>query len=869
MASTPSLKASNLVLFMCLKWINIVLCRGYLLKTTILVLKIKFKKSTVYNNSFAQSASVSMKILTQILVLVMFCFTGYGQTINGHIRGTVVDGTTKQGIEYATVVVINTLNNTVITGGTTDGTGAFLIKDIPAGQYRVTIESIGYKRDTLSNIVIAKEHSEVKLNTISLNSSQHTLKDVTITAALPTVENKIDKIVYNTANDITSQGGAAIDVLKKVPQVGVDADGNVDIQGNGNIRFLLNGKPSSMFNSPVDALAAIPASQIKSIEVITSPGAKYDAEGTGGIINIILKENKLSGINGSVSVSAGTRLENTAINLGMKRGNFGVNAFFSGNAQLISRTPSSQNRVSDTTLHFNQSGYSDFQRQGFQSGIGCDWSINKQSSITANVGYNYVANHSTIYYNQEQYTQSGAQPLVDDMKSVRYASSAYQNNTIELAVAYKKTFKKEGQELDVRYSSSFGVPVSDYGLTQDSGKAGAPFNGSSSHSPGTDRETDIGVDYTHPVSKNVTLETGVKTVLQNIYSDASVYTLNSGNEVYAPDTTQSYQLNYDRRIYAGYVSGDFSFGKFKMKGGLRYERTDTKIDFPNTTIPSYNSFVPSVVFMRELKNDQTVKLSYSHRIERPSYGLLNPFVNRSDPYNITTGNPLLQPEIGDNIELSYYKPLNKVTNITFSLFERMDIQDMKPVTLFYPTYKVGDSVYSNVSVTNQQNVGEEYVTGVTCYASSTIKDKLNGHIFMLFSQRYVISPLAPNGSVIGYRFRGNMNVSYQLPKNLVVEGFVNYNSAQKLLQGEIPQQLTYTFACRKQFWNKNASVGVTATNIFSKYIRQVTTVTAENYVSYNVRELPYRSVGISFTYKFGKYDFKKSKDDSYLNNLPE
>src|SRR6201999_1914315 len=160
-------------------------------------------------------------------------------------------------------------------------------------------------------IFITSTKTQVSLNTILLSPLEHALQAVTVTASAPVVENKIDKIVYNAANDITSQGGLALDVLKKVPQVNVDIDGNVELQGNSNIRFLINGKPSSIFGSNLsEALQAIPASQIKSIEVITSPGAKYDASGTGGIINIILKNSNVEGVNGNVNLSAGTRLGN-------------------------------------------------------------------------------------------------------------------------------------------------------------------------------------------------------------------------------------------------------------------------------------------------------------------------------------------------------------------------------------------------------------------------------------------------------------------------------------------------------------------------------------------------------------------------------
>src|ERR1700730_11137796 len=211
---------------------------------------------------------------------------------------------------------------------------------------------IGYALNKTDSIIVSTEKPIVSLGTITLSSSAQTLQNVTVTSSRPIIENKIDKMVYNVERDITSQGGVATDVLRKVPQVFVDVDGNVELQGSSSIRFLINGKPSTMFgNSVADALQSIPASQIQSIEVITSPGAKYDAQGTGGIINIILKKSNVRGINGNVNVSAGTRLENGSFNLNYRHNKFGMNAYLSGNAQLRSTTLNYLSRTSTDSAH--------------------------------------------------------------------------------------------------------------------------------------------------------------------------------------------------------------------------------------------------------------------------------------------------------------------------------------------------------------------------------------------------------------------------------------------------------------------------------------------------------------------------------------
>jgi hypothetical protein len=308
-----------------------------------------------------------------VIIQIFFCIAVNAQSkLNGTISGKVFDKSTNQPLEYATISIISKQSGKTITGTVADAKGGFVISNIPFDTYQVNIEFIGYEKTTLDNIIINSNKRSSTLGTVTLSPSTHNLESVIVMGDKPVVENKIDKIVYNVSNDITSQGGAAIDVLKKVPQVTVDIDGNVELQGNSNIRFLINGKPSSVFgNSLADALASIPASQIKSVEAITNPGAKYDSQGTGGIINIILYDNKMQGINGNINLSAGSRLENGSMNLNIRHNNFGVNAFFSGNAALKSQLPYSQNRFATDTsaktiTNLLQTSRTDFIRNGFR-----------------------------------------------------------------------------------------------------------------------------------------------------------------------------------------------------------------------------------------------------------------------------------------------------------------------------------------------------------------------------------------------------------------------------------------------------------------------------------------------------------------------
>lgn len=795
----------------------------------------------------------------------------------GRIGGRIIDSLTGKPIDFASIGLLNEENKEV-NGTTTDEKGVFMIDHVPFGNYKVTVYYIGYKTTTTAIIGLNASKPAASIGNIMLANSQVMLSEVEVVGKTEIIENKVDKIVYNAENDVTAQGGAAIDILKKVPQVTVDVDGNVELQGNPNVRFLINGKPSSIFGSSLaDALASIPAGQIKSIEVITSPGAKYDAQGTGGIINIVLKDNKIKGINGSVNLSAGSRFETGSLNLNYKNGNFGVNAFFSGNAQLNSHTPNSQSRSSidpatNTTTRLVQDGYTDFQRMGYRTGMGFDWSLNKSNSITGSFAYNQFSNRNKSMVNQWQDVYDASSGLIQEMAGYRNSDSKGGMSAVDWNLNYKKNFKKEGQSLDITYTSSYGLPVSSYVQTQSYNGNNRPYAGIAGSNPGSDNETTVAVDYAHPLSDNFMIETGVKTVQQHIRTTSNVSLLDVNSDVYTTDPLQSYKLRYDMAVYAAYVSTTFKLLKWlDVRAGARAEHTDLSIDFPGTSIPSYNILVPSLILSHQFQKSQSVKLAYSRRIERPEYGELNPFMNLSDPRNITTGNPALKPEIGDNFELGYSRNLEKRGgNIYIGLIERINSQDLKQVTAFYPGYLVGDSVYTNVSITTRQNIGEEYNSGGIVSGTIPITDKLSIRGNFIATHRYIVSPLYVGNLSMGMRYRANATITYQFPKDLVVEAFGNYNSAARNIQGKNPQSITYTFAMRKQFWKRKASIGITATNPFNKYVRQETTIVTDTYSSTSVRLVPYRSFGVTFSYKFGKVELKKDKEEhhDYLNGPP-
>src|SRR5580693_782806 len=315
------------------------------------------------------------------------------ESFPGGISGTVLDSVSKQPIEYSTVSLFEEGNAKPVNGSLSNEQGKFKLGMNNTGYYDILVESIGYTSYSVHHMLIDKS-SFKNLGKILLVKKIANLQAVTVTQSQKLIENRIDKMVFNAEKDLTSQGGVATDILKKIPQVSVDVDGNVELAGSTSIRFLIDGKPSTAFGSNItDVLQSIPSSQIKSVEVITNPGAKYDAEGLGGIINIILKHSMVKGINGNISLTAASRNENASLNFNARNGNIGVNVFLNGNYRIPVNTPSVSNRMSQDTqsktqVSLEQDGSNRFSRFGIESGFSVDYTPWKRNNFNLSFSSN-------------------------------------------------------------------------------------------------------------------------------------------------------------------------------------------------------------------------------------------------------------------------------------------------------------------------------------------------------------------------------------------------------------------------------------------------------------------------------------------------
>jgi outer membrane receptor protein involved in Fe transport len=478
------------------------------------------------------------------------------------------------------------------------------------------------------------------------------------------------------------------------------------------------------------------------------------------------------------------------------------------------------------------------------------------------VGYNNFSFGGSGFADLTEIVTNSSGAEVSGLSTVRNFTNNRETSSVAWNLDLKKRFAKEGHEIDIVLNSSYGRPVSYYLLTLSDIQDANPSEGSESNNPGPDNTTTASVDYVLPLKNTSTFEAGLKGTFNSITSTVgmNVYDPFAGDFTFDP--LQSYSLGYTLNVYAAYLSAGFRlFDWLDFKPGARYEYSDISIDYPGASVPSYGTLVPSILLSHNFTDNKSMQFTYTRRIRRPDYGDLNPFINRSDPYNIEMGNVMLRPESGERFELSYNTGFSKGGNLRISLAQRIDSREIEDITTFYPEYMIGDSLYRNVSVRTNENIGSEYSTGLNLFTSIPVTSKFNLRSNMGLFHTYLSTERAEGSFSTGFRFRGNLNASWQLPRKFMLEFFGFWRSGGKNIQGTQASFYIYNLAFRKLFWDDKGSFGVTATNIIRRNISQVTTINTDNSSMRSTRDIPFRSFGASFTYRFGNTQSRQDRDD--------
>lgn len=747
--------------------------------------------------------------------------------VTGKITALILDSLTKKPIDYASVSLTKAQDNKSVNGGVSDGKGKVSLQNVAPGEYKMLVGFMGYMTKTVQ-VRTTPEKPDLNAGTIYISPAESTLKEVAVVGQKALIENKVDKLVYNAEADITNAGGDATDVMRKVPMLSVDMSGNVQLRGS-SVRVLINGKPSgTMASSVADALKMIPAEQIKSVEVITSPSAKYDAEGSGGIINIITKKNTAEGTSGSVNATAGTRSNNGAFNLNVKTGRLAVTSSLGVNHAYPqrSRVQTFNSSVLDgVTSTVHQDGSSNWSRVGYNGSAGLDYDVNAYNNFTTNVKLNSFSNGGP----------GSSDILVNDAfsRNIRDMDMSFKN--LDWTMDYRKTSKREGEEFSVSAQLSTGRNSSDF--SNRFVVAGIPDVIVAGSNTGKNNEYTVQSDYVYPFSKVTTLEVGAKGIFRNITSDYDV---------------AAQDFDYDQNVASAY--GVFGFKltkKITAKTGLRAEYTKidglagNSLNFDN----DYFNLFPSLILSQTLKGMSTLKLSYNRRVQRPSLFYLNPFRNESDVFNPMEGNPKLKPELTDNIELGY-STFIKGSVINASVFYR-STRDVIESTI----RPIGD----NKNLTTYTNVGTSPSYGFNVFGSYNPKPKwtLMANFGLNTYEVNNSSTGVSTGTLLNYN--AFLRSAYALPGGWSTELWGVLNSPRRTFQGKTDMMYFYGGAVKKEILNKKATIGLNMLNPLSRDLNIKTRNNTDNSEQLTDIHYPLRSFGLNFSYNFGKLKFTQKK----------
>ena len=763
-----------------------------------------------------------------------------GPKVKGKITGQLIDSISNEPISYATVVLQKAKKSREIDGILTDEQGKFKLSDIQNGKYDLYISFLGYNDLKFDTLELTLKKPDLNLGKIFMSPTHYLLDEVEIKDKRALIENKVDKIVFNAEDDSSIAGGDATEVLRKVPTLSVDLDGNVSLRGSQNVKILINGKPSGMFSSNVaDALKMFPADQIKKVEVITSPGAKYDGEGSAGIINIITKKENIEGIAGSINATAGNRQSNSFINLNAGKGRFG----FSSNGAIFYSLPNdAENSFLRTNLdqsytYYNFEGITNTSRLGFNGSASAFYDFNAFNAINTSItyrgfGFDFegTANGALEGFDFERTT------IGDNL------FSGYDWNT-----DYTKKFEgNETQEL------TFAVQLS--GNIQDQNnmvnESGFVNRTEDIINDADNKEITGQVDYVHPIGKSNKLELGAKSVIRNIESLSE----------FKSATTISDLFLYDQDVYAAYTSYNFYWKKLNFIAGLRYEKTEISGDgdepgqvFSN----SYDNFLPNFAVAKSLKNFRNIKFAYNKRIQRPSLYFINAFRNTTDFGNIVQGNPYLDPEITNQYELSYNTNFKGIT-IFSSFYYKHTTEIIEQLTLLQE---------NGISSTSFDNVGENNSVGVNIFMSKSI-GKLTlrgGGDVYTYNANGIIDGMELSNDALSYRLF--TNGEYSFTGTLKADFFGFFQAPRFTLQGENASFSIFGIGFRKDF--KKSSIGIRIIEPFSNNKSFDSDISGSDFRQVSSFSVPFRSFGINFRYKFGKVDFKERKSKIKNSDLKQ
>ena len=820
------------------------------------------------------------KAIKITLFLLCLSFNLFAQTGGkAKITGVLKDAKTQEPIAFATAVLVNKATNTNAKLAQTDIDGKFTMPDLANGTYTFRVSFVGYQTMVRDNISITDATGALNFGDIKMNAAAGTvLKDVTVTAQKAAMQMGIDKKVFSVDQSLVSEGGSATDLLANVPSVQTDIDGNVSLRGSSGVRVLIDGKPSLIAGGNVaQILASIPASSIESVELITNPSSKYDAEGQAGIINIVLKKNTKLGFNGSVAVSAGNRdnyngntnlsFQNSKVNL---YGNYSYrygNRLGGGFQDIIYK------QSTGSTAFANQTTTSNSLDKGHNVKAGLDYYLAPKSVVSLSGGFNARDNDRNEFVDIRQLGRTSNPVLLSN----RLNNNIGSGNSYDLNLDYSQKFKKPKEELTFNFGYSSGTNNND----QDYSTTFTNINGSAVNinpslqrifNTGENTNYNIQTDYTLPVGKAGKIEAGYRSQIRlgdnNQYADSIL----TNTDIYVRNNKLINNFNSKDQVHALYLNYQNQIKDFGYQLGLRAEdaRLDTYLEGYNGNLLTnsegnihYKRLYPSVFLSQKLKNEQQVQVSYTRRVNRPRPWDTNPFLDVSDPLNYRAGNPNLLPEDVHSFELGYNKYWKKVT-LTSSLYFRQTNDVIQRVRSIPDASGIITTTPQNL--TRQLNSGLELIGRFDLIKALNFTSNVN-----LYQQKIEGDARYGIEDRSGFSWNANLTANISAIKNLSFQLRGDYRAPEVMAQGKRNAMYGIDGGAKYDFPNKKASLSLNIRDVFNT--RRWSMTTDDNFTFIDFQRRMQGTMGnLTFSYRFGKTLFnstKKNKKDEQQENRPD
>ncbi|MBX2841657.1 MAG: TonB-dependent receptor [Flammeovirgaceae bacterium] len=780
-----------------------------------------------------------MKFRVLLLLLSTFTLINYStlfaQETKTLITGKVVTGTEQQPVEFATVIIANPDSKKPITGITTSADGSFQV-ETNAPSFYIEISFIGFDSKKIDDFKISD--GKVALGTIELAENAKALNEIEIRAEKSKTEFQLDKRVFNVGKDLSSTGMSALEVLNNVPSVQVDIEGVISLRGSSGVQVLINGKPSVLATDQ-GALGTITADMLESVEVITNPSAKYDAEGTSGIINIVMKKEEKKGINGSVTLNTGYP-NNHSVGLSVNRRTEKFNLFsqlgfghrtFPGVNKVINR-----DLVNNTTI--NSEGESEKNETFYNVILGVDYHLNDYNvfSLTGNFAYEFEKEYSNSNFNYLDNTQTLISAWNRDEKT-EATNPKYQYD-----FQYQKTFKNKKEHVLL-----FSAQGNFFGKDQSSLFENTPISGTINEDVQQIQNDRVHatytfkLDYTNPITEKIILESGAQYMIFDISNDYSVQGLEDGEWIVNPDLSNIFGLN--QKVLGIYSTLSYKSEDWGVKLGLRMENTDVETLLEQTdekNSKNYANLFPTIHTSYKFTDFISLQAGYSRRIFRPRMWDLNPFFNFRNNFNIRTGNPDLLPEFTDSYEITAINEFEKIS-FNFGIYHRFTTNVIERITEFQ----------DNISISKPENIGTNRSTGVEFNTKYTPFESLtfNGDFNFSFFQRKGYNEATPF-DFNGDQWSAKLNMRWKLPAQFELEVTGNYRSKYKTVQSTISDSYYTDLGLRKKLFKGKTIFNLSVRDVFATRRRESETDQNDFYLYNNHRRGRFVTIGIS--YGFGK-----------------